>query len=255
MFKKLLSLVLVVSFTFNTVIYANSVTEEMKDIGSEGTVEIIKNQVDAVGVSGKVVFNVGAELLEIAGLQDMKGEMLSKVKVYAVEVFVDIKSSDWFADSMSKLVGIGVLNGYDGKLNPNEQIKADEFVKMTITAMGYTDIQNGSEYWAMNYIVKATELGLVRNGEFDEYNRAITREEMARIIVRVVNEDATVDMDKVSAAFTDWSTVTYKDDFAKAVMLGIMGGYPDRTVRAAASATRAEATTMIVRLIDPSARF
>jgi hypothetical protein len=201
-----------------------------------------------------MMFSAAAQAGELTDLIKSKFGTITELVKTTVAKFKDVKASDWFANSMSKLVGIGVLNGYDGKLNPQGNVKADEFVKMTVTAMGHTGIENGSEYWAVNYIAKARELGLVKDGEFAQYNRAINREEIARIIIRASNETVAVDMDKVSKAFSDWGTVTYKDDLAKAVMLGIMSGYPDKTVRATASATRAEASTMIIRLIDPSER-
>ena len=48
--------------------------------------------------------------------------------------------------------------------------------------------------------------------------------------------------------------VQYKEQFNKVLGLGIMSGYPDKTLRPQGNATRAEASSMVARMIDPSAR-
>ncbi|MDF1617298.1 S-layer homology domain-containing protein [Petrocella sp. FN5] len=116
--------------------------------------------------------------------------------------------------------------------------------------------------WYQRYVSYAEEKGLVVSGEFKsaDYNRNITRGEMSRIIYRglVANgEKITEDnKDKYIAKIKDYhSTHASMQDFIlKSFQTGIMTGYPDGTFGAGKNATRAEASIMIHRLIDPSIR-
>ena len=79
--------------------------------------------------------------------------------------FSDVKETDWFYGTVMSLTEAGIINGYpSGEFRPGWTINADAFIKMTVTSLGHTDIQIGSQYWASRYIDKARELGLVIDG-------------------------------------------------------------------------------------------
>jgi len=93
--------------------------------------------------------------------------------------FNDVPADAWYKDSMNTLVSSKIIDGYtDGTFRPLSSLQVDHFIKMTVTALGHTNIQNGDGYWASTYIDKAKELNLVQDGEFTGYTRAITRYEM-----------------------------------------------------------------------------
>lgn len=247
--------------------------------------------------------------------------------------YTDVNSSDWYYSTVTSLSDKNIIAGYkDGSFKPNATITGAEFVKLVVTALGYTDIQPSSNgFWADTFIAKAKSLGLVKDGELD-YTQNIDREHMALIISRALsNEDGKAfdmfpndlsgtanyqtlmqlkqairarggdalyimpddhalggtyrdikngkitsnDVQQAAALynwggyyFQDWNAITYandtdkykskgvkyKEQFNKVLGLGIMSGYPDKTLRPQGNATRAEASSMVARMIDPSAR-
>lgn len=171
--------------------------------------------------------------------------------------FGDVKETDWFYESVMTLSGAGIINGYpSGDFHPDGTINADAFIKMAVTALGYTGLVNGPEYWASTYIDKARELGLVIDGEFSSYTRPICRNEMARIVIRALDEEYPDNLPAYKSLITDYASIHpgYRDYAVKAYCKGILTGYTDGSFRGENTATRAEAATIIHRLIDPSVR-
>lgn len=52
-----------------------------------------------------------------------------------ISVYSDIKSSDWFAGSMAKALKMGVMQGYDGKMNPESNISREQAFAVLARAM------------------------------------------------------------------------------------------------------------------------
>ncbi|WP_459195623.1 S-layer homology domain-containing protein [Wukongibacter baidiensis] len=183
-------------------------------------------------------------------------DKLGDIIEYTVSKFSDIKESDWFTQTVSKLVGLGIIDGYeDGTFRPKGNIQVDQFIKMIVVALNY-EIENGESYWAQTYIDKAKDLKLVKEGEFSDYKRQINRGEIARIIVRAMDENYADDIDEYVDLISDYSSIPdgFKNFVLKAYVKGIITGYPDGTFRAQNKATRAEASTMLIRMLDESER-
>ena len=162
----------------------------------------------------------------------------------------------WAKESVGYLVEGGVVDGFeDGTFKPEETVWVDAFIKMVVTSLGHT-LENGSSYWASTFIDKAKELGLVKEGELATYERPITRAEMARMIVRAIDEEYPDNLDEYKSIITDYDTIadTYKDYIVKACTKGIITGYQDGSFRPEQNATRAEAAAMIVRMLDGEQR-
>lgn len=175
--------------------------------------------------------------------------------------FKDTKPTDWYTEVVSKLVELGIIDSYtDNTFRPNNSIKRDEFIKLTVASMGY-QLDERIDYWAQPYINKAIELELIGKNEFTDYKVNITREEMTSIIVNAalkttdsVSNANTYDLIKVN--ISDYNKVSdkYKQQILYAYDLGIVTGYDDGTVRPKNNATRAEASTVIMRYLDKSLR-
>ena len=174
--------------------------------------------------------------------------------VYAV-VLTDVQDH-WAKETIGYLVESGIVNGYDdGTFKPEDTVQVDAFIKMVVTSLGHT-LENGSSYWASTFINKAKELGLVKEGEFDTYESPINRAEMARMIVRALQEEYPDNLDEYKALITDYDTIAdpYKAYIVKAYTKGIITGYEDGSFKPEQNATRAEAATMIVRMLDAEQR-
>ena len=168
--------------------------------------------------------------------------------------FTDVPEDHWAKSNIKYLVTNNVINGFpDNTFKPTFNINKDAFIKMTVTALGYTDIENDPSYWANNYIEKAIELGLINEDQFFNYNEPITREEMSSIISKAIDDTGNEKARYLIEDYVkDFSLVSYqyKEDVKEAYLLGIITGLPDGTFRPQDYSTRAEASAIIHRMMD-----
>ena len=81
---------------------------------------------------------------------------------YTVDKFKDIKPDSWFAETVSRLVGKGGIDGYpDGTFKPNNTITRAEFTKILVSTLGHENLSKTGSHWASGYISKAEEIGLI----------------------------------------------------------------------------------------------
>lgn len=155
----------------------------------------------------------------------------------------------WAKEYIERLIAKNIINGYaDGTFKPENHINIDEFIKLCVAAKG-TIVENAQGYWADSWINKAIELGYFVNGNFDSYQRPITREEMAYIVANAVGSLGDSDGDKT---LTDIGNCSQKfaEGVKKAVSFGIITGYEDGSFRPNNNAKRAEAVVVIERMLN-----
>lgn len=176
-------------------------------------------------------------------------------------LFPDTKVSDWYYPHMKMLVEKGGINGYDdGNFKPDNTITNAEFVKIIVGLVGEASYADG--HWAEGYIRKAKDLGIVDTDELpeNEYDEPIRRQRMAKFAARtmekVLNETPTADTSVYTSTITDWADVceSCKPYVAEVYSKGVICGMPDGTFSGGNNTTRAEATTMLVRMIDENYR-
>lgn len=168
--------------------------------------------------------------------------------------FSDVDTYDWFYKDVTSLTQEGIINGFgDGTFRPNDSINVDQFIKLIVSSLGYNFPVNES-YWAQPFINKAYDLELIDSGEFQTFNRAITRGEMASIIVKALDHEYDNQMYEYRYYMKDFFVNEDKDVLA-AYYLGIISGYPNGNFYADRSATRAEASTMLMRMRDETRRI
>ena len=165
----------------------------------------------------------------------------------------------WAREQVEKLVEMGIVSGYpDGLFRPDSEITRAEFTKIIVSALHLelqaspspTFLDVGEDHWALKYIEAAAEKGIVKGigeGKFAP-ERNITRAEMATMIARALG----LSPEERNAPFTDAVDIPeYARGYVFAVSAkGIITGYPDGTFRPFNNATRAEAATMIFRMLS-----
>lgn len=171
--------------------------------------------------------------------------------------FPDIKDH-WASESVNFLVQKKIISGReDGLFHPNEKVYANEYIKMVVTALGYTDIQNFPGDWARNYINKAYELELVYPGEIENFYQPINRGMMAKIAMRALKDETVPDyIMAYKGLVTDYADIdaNIRLDVLKCIEKGIIKGMPDGSFRPEYYSTRAEAATVIHRMISEKER-
>jgi len=177
----------------------------------------------------------------------------------AIAMLTDIEDH-WANDFIGRLSSMEIIAGYpDGSFQPERDIQVDEFIKLVVTAMGYTP-GNGDSYWADTYIAIAKEEGLIGDKEFTTYKRPINRQEMAKIIANATLkkefEPNSNYLGVLRSRIKDYPKVsdTHKHSVLVAYGLGLITGYPDYEYKPFNNATRAEASVVVMRFIDPSIR-
>lgn len=169
----------------------------------------------------------------------------------------DVTAEDWYHSDVTYLTEKRIVNGYsDGTFRPDNQVQVDAFIKMMLTAMGHS-LENGTTYWASTYIDKALATGLIKEGEFARYDRPISRGEMAMIGARGFEQVATIGPYRHYAwQIEDMADIpeAQKNSVMIAMSEGLITGFGDYTFKASAMVTRAQAATVIARVLDESRR-
>jgi hypothetical protein len=166
----------------------------------------------------------------------------------------------WAKETILELVDRGIINGYaDGTFRPDNPINRDEYIKLVVSALGF-ELANGAGYWAQPFISKALDLGLIYDGEFSSFNTPISREEMAGIIVRTadLNEEPPVYTydHHIPAAIGDLkqANLHYQDEIVRSYRYGLITGKKAGVFDPKGHSTRAEAATVITRLLNAEYR-
>lgn len=177
-------------------------------------------------------------------------------------IFTDTNINDWYYPHMKMLVEKGGINGYDdGTFKPNNTITNAEFVKIIVGLVDTGSIVYDA-HWAEGYIQKAKGLGIVEADELpeSEYDEPIRRQRMAKFAARtmekVLGEIPTQNTEQYISQITDWTEVceSCKPYVAEVYSKGVICGMPDGSFSGGSYTTRAEATTMLVRMIDAGYR-
>lgn len=167
-------------------------------------------------------------------------------------IFSDVNESDWFYEHVSLLANNKLISGYpDGTFKPQNNIKVSEFIKITINALGYDAYKPGG-YWAQGYIDKAKEIGILEIGEYDNYDKYITRGEMSKILVKSMEINNKLenlqDLQSIKDKIADFNEIdkSLQEYVLKAYAKGMLSGYPDGSFCADKYATRAEVSKIVV---------
>lgn len=182
---------------------------------------------------------------------------------YAEETkgFIDIKSSDWYQQNISKLTAMGGISGYpDGTFRPNKEITKAEFIKVLISSLGFNDLDKTNDHWASGYINQGEKLNIIEKNKLIDIDKPITRYEMTKIISNTLsykNEPIPTNLYDYQPLIKDFNKIPntkLSECVLESFVKGIVSGYPDGNFLGDRSLTRAEATTVIIRILDEDSR-
>ena len=187
--------------------------------------------------------------------------------------YSDVNQSALYASHVNKISELNAFSGYeDGTFRPDNQITQEEFIKTVVCLIcGELNESNAPTVkntwnskwssWAVPYLDKAFELGLITEQDtmFKLVGIPCNRGEMAKVITRAVEylkEDSVADTSTYITKLKDYNRMKeeYKPYVLQAYAKGILSGYDDGTFRDDGLLTRAEASSVLVRLIDKNER-
>jgi hypothetical protein len=177
--------------------------------------------------------------------------------------FADTKTH-WARDYIGRLAARGIVKGMGNDCYlPDNSLTRAEFLTMlanTIkgldvtqsTPAGFTDVP--ATEWYYNYVNWGFEKGIVKGIDdvsFDP-NGKITREQMAIMLDNLTEStDLILPETHAGMSFTDDALISpwAAESVNRIVSSGLMGGYPEGDYKPQGNATRAEAATVVYKLI------
>ena len=182
----------------------------------------------------------------------------------AIPDFPDVPQNHWEWAYVRQLADLDVVRGYeDGTFRPQGEVTRAEFLALIVRAQGlpapadgqaqspFTDVTQAD--WFFDPVQRAIAAGILVPAEYGTQfgpQVPITRAEVARFVVRAIDGHADVDQTKTGEFRDVPSEDPYFDWARKAAMYGIINGYPNGTFGPQRTATRAEATAMLVRALN-----
>ncbi|MBB6732273.1 S-layer homology domain-containing protein [Cohnella zeiphila] len=181
------------------------------------------------------------------------------------KTFADL-AGHWSQPEVEKLATNLIVNGVgENTFAPNRTITRAEFAAIIVRALGLTTNGTTDKFsdlsataWYAGNVAAAAKAGII-NGYTDgtfKPNANISRQELAAMVVRAMKfagKDVSLTDAQVStalAAFTDAKSLTWsKADFAVAVQEGVVKGQSATKLSPNATATRAEASAMVLRFL------
>lgn len=168
----------------------------------------------------------------------------------------------WAGSMIDTLYKNGIVSGSDGRFNPDANITRAEFCTMLAKAFykgqigdanKFTDVS--AEKWYFPFVSLLAQKGVI-NGKGDGIfapDEMISRQDMCAIIsgcMKDLNKNMAVERDITEFADTD-EIASYSSEAVNALyQAGIVSGNPDGTFRPRASLTRAEAATVIYKILN-----
>jgi len=162
----------------------------------------------------------------------------------------------WAEQNIKKLVEMGVIDGYsDGTFKPDNNMTRAEFVSIIVKAFKL-QTQDGkifadtNNHWAKSLIATAAANGIISGYSDSEFapNDLVTREQMASMLVKAAHMDVAAS----NLTFKDQNDISVwaQDAMATVTAKSLMDGYQDGTLKPQGYATRAEAATLLLRILQ-----
>lgn len=183
--------------------------------------------------------------------------------------FVDVSGADWYDRWVNLAYSMGMMEGTGGgKFEPKKELTVAETLRLAacLESRAIQDdfhLQSVSgSLWYSSSVTYCEAVGIIAYGEYgkDDFNRPVTRAEMARIFSRtsaVRGMENINDPERVRSVVSDVDKGSYAAEaiyglYAKGVFAGkdsAYSFYPEENL------TRAEAATVIARIARPEHRI
>ncbi|MEQ8201193.1 MAG: S-layer homology domain-containing protein, partial [Syntrophomonadaceae bacterium] len=177
--------------------------------------------------------------------------------------FADTKTH-WARDYIGRLAARGILSGMgNNRYGPDNNLTRAEFLAILANTVDGLDLTRAAptgfkdvpaQEWYYRYVNWGFEKGIVRgiDGVTFAPNARVTREQMAVMLDNLTNStDYMLPATNAGVPFKDRALISLwaAGSVNKIAASGLMGGYPDGQYKPQGNATRAEAATVVCKLI------
>ena len=165
---------------------------------------------------------------------------------------------EWAAPAINELLTRGILAGFpDGSLRPERPVTAAEFLKLLLSARGIAPAAGDAvpgvpaTHWARGWVEAAAAHGLLDADQRADFlpDAALSRQEAAEFVARLEGWGATPPV--AGGRYADHARIApsaLRAVYALEVH-GVMVGLPDGTFAPDRTVTRAQAATLLQRLL------
>jgi len=196
------------------------------------------------------------------------GSVYIAPSVQAASSFKDVKSDHWAKNAIDSATSKGYFKGYaDGTFKPNATLTRAEFAA-TLARLSKAEVMDTAEkafadlsgHWSEEEVNRAVALGFIDPNDYPngfKPNTPITRFEIAKWMTsglaatdadyKQALEDTKTTVIPVREYFTSGIPESKAPYVAVAMGTKLLGGYPDGTFGLNSNATRAEASTILLR--------
>ncbi len=170
--------------------------------------------------------------------------------------YTDVPADSWARESIDKAAEHGLMNGVgEGRFGLGETISREQFVTILVRMFGWESVSGEdaaidiADSWAREFVNTAAANGVIDAGGKFRPRDAITRREMAVMLVRALGlgELAKADAD-AALPFTD--VTAQRGYIAIAYEIGMTTGATETTFEPDGTATREQAAAMLVRVYE-----
>ena len=166
-----------------------------------------------------------------------------------------VNLENWFDPYVAKATSYGLMGGYtDGTFRANGQITLAECL---VIASNMRDVYNGGDGtfptgttpWYNVYVNYATKQGIIKEGDFEDYNVPATRGEVAYIFAHALPDGVLKEVN-AKPRFSDVNASTpYRSDIVTLYQADLVTGYEDGTFHPENPITRAEVCVILSNLL------
>ncbi len=185
--------------------------------------------------------------------------------LYYIGQFVDVNENEWYGaydqGCIQMAVCLGIMNGYsDGTFLPDNQLKLCEAIKMALMVYDIYHYGQAQEYemgaiWYQQIVASAVEKGIIREGDFVDYEASATRCEMAYIFANALPESEFAQINDVYILPDVTADTEYSESVFMLYRAGILtGNDSEGTFTPYQTISRAQAAAIIARLAVVSMR-
>ena len=208
----------------------------------------------------KLLFGTAAALAVTA--ITASGAGFAKTGSYTPGQFTDVSNDQWYASSVQSAFELGFMKGSsdttfepEGNMTVAEAITIAARVNDAYASKGTTFDQSGAN-WYDCYVKYATDAGVITATQFDNYERNITRAEMATVFAKAVPAEWLNAKNDVKEIPDVPSTNAYFDELQLLYNAGVIMGNDDfGTFKPNNNIIRAEAAAIIGRVALPEQRL
>ncbi|MGI6335722.1 MAG: S-layer homology domain-containing protein [Eubacteriales bacterium] len=225
----------------------------------------------AVSASGSIKIGGKAYTKAYTGLFTYKGEIyasftgeqsikaLSGRRSYKEGQFSDVKPSDWYKTAVKQAYETGLVGGSSGAFHPEGSVTVAEALTM---AARLHNIYNGGDgaftqfdTWYEGYVFYCLAVGIFKLGEFSNYDKTITRSQMAYVFANTLPESELQPINTVDSLPDVGEKTMNRNAIFKLYRAGVLTGSDSSgTFGPSETITRAAAAAIIARMAIPSER-